>query len=312
MSELQDNVLDDQNSDYTDLESLLAVANSSEFSVSDGFTQEKQEFEKFNSFFEIVTSNETKNDDNEDEVINEEGESEISGLQIGGEADEKDESEISGLQIGSEADDEGESEISGLQIGSKVEEEGESEISGLQIGSEADDEVELEISDLQIGSEADEDFSESTEVESSLTEEDQLVYDKGYKEALEEFEKAMSLEKGSLKDLTETMFSIRDDFQESLEALIKTKICELHNELLDSEIQDFPTPFLNKIKQVASDIVGQIKDVTLELNHADLELLKGSDAVKSLGFEVTERADLRRGEFRLTSNTTGFQRELSH
>ncbi len=149
-------------------------------------------------------------------------------------------------------------------------------------------------------------------MESSLTEEDQLVYDKGYKEALEEFEKAMSLEKGSLKDLTETMFSIRDDFQESLEALIKTKICELHNELLDSEIQDFPTPFLNKIKQVASDIVGEIKDVTLELNHADLELLKGSDAVKSLGFEVTERADLRRGEFRLTSNTTGFQRELSH
>ena len=244
MSELQDNVLDDQNSDYTDLESLLAVANSSEFSVSDGFTQEKQEFEKFNSFFEIVTSNETKNVDNEDQVINEEGESEISGLQI--------------------------------------------------------------------GSTADEGFSEASGVETSLTEEEQLAYDKGYKEALEEFEKAMSLEKGSLKDLTETMFSIRDGFQESLEALIKTKICELHKELLDSEIQDFPTPFLNKIKQVASDIVSEIKDVKLELNHADLELLKGSDAVKSLGFEVMERADLRRGEFRLTSITTGFQRELSH
>ena len=278
MSELQDNVLDDQNSDYTDLESLLAVANSSEFSVSDGFTQEKQEFEKFNSFFEIVTSNETKNVDNEDQVINEEGESEISGLQIGSTADEEGEEEISGLQIGSTADEEGEEEISGLQIGST----------------------------------ADEGFSEASGVETFLTEEEQLAYDKGYKEALEEFEKAMSLEKGSLKDLTETMFSIRDGFQESLEALIKTKICELHNELLDSEIQDFPTPFLNKIKQVASDIVSEIKDVKLELNHADLELLKGSDAVKSLGFEVMERADLRRGEFRLTSNTTGFQRELSH
>ena len=278
MSELQDNVLDDQNSDYTDLESLLAVANSSEFSVSDGFTQEKQEFEKFNSFFEIVTSNETKNVDNEDQVINEEGESEISGLQIGSTADEEGESEISGLQIGSTADEEGEEQISGLQIGST----------------------------------ADEGFSEASGVETFLTEEEQLAYDKGYKEALEEFEKAMSLEKGSLKDLTETMFSIRDGFQESLEALIKTKICELYNELLDSEIQDFPTPFLNKIKQVASDIVSEIKDVKLELNHADLELLKGSDAVKSLGFEVMERADLRRGEFRLTSNTTGFQRELSH
>ena len=278
MSELQDNVLDDQNSDYTDLESLLAVANSSEFSVSDGFTKEKQEFEKLNSFFEIVSSNKIKNLDNEDEVSAEESESEISGLQIGSEADEEGESEISGLQIGSGADEEGEAEISGLQIGSG----------------------------------ADEDFSDASGEETSLTEEEQLVYDKGYKEALEEFEKAISLEKGSLKDLTETMFSIGDDFQERLEALIKTKICELNNELLESEIQDFPTPFLNKIKQVAGDILSEIKDVKLELNHADLELLKGSNVVESLGFEVMERSDLRRGEFRLISNSTGFQRELSH
>ena len=278
MSELQDNVLDDQNSDYTDLESLLAVANSSEFSVSDGFTKEKQEFEKLNSFFEIVTSNEIKNLDNEDEVFSEESESEISGLQVGSEADE----------------------------------EGELEISGLQIGSEADEEAELEIAGLKIASEADEDFSGASAVETSLTEEEQLIYDKGYKEALEEFEKAISLEKGSLKDLTETMFSIGDDFQERLEALIKTKICELHNELLDSEIQDFSTPFLSKIKQVASDILSDIKDVKLELNHGDLELLKGSDVVEGLGFEVMERSDLRRGEFRLISNSTGFQRELSH
>ena len=312
MSELQDNVLDDQNSDYTDLESLLAVANSSEFSVSDGFTKEKQEFEKLNSFFEIVASNEIKNLDNEDEVSAEESESEISGLQIGSEADEEGESEISGLQIGSEADEEGESEISGLQVGSEADEEGESEISGLQIGSEADEEAELEIAGLQIASEADEDFSGASAVETSLTEEEQLIYDKGYKEALEEFEKAISLEKGSLKDLTETMFSIGDDFQERLEALIKTKICELHNELLDSEIQDFSTPFLSKIKQVASDILSDIKDVKLELNHGDLELLKGSDVVEGLGFEVMERSDLRRGEFRLISNSTGFQRELSH
>ena len=198
------------------------------------------------------------------------------------------------------------------RVGSEADEEGESEISGLQIGSEADEEAELEIAGLQIASEADEDFSGASAVETSLTEEEQLIYDKGYKEALEEFEKAISLEKGSLKDLTETMFSIGDDFQERLEALIKTKICELHNELLDSEIQDFSTPFLSKIKQVASDILSDIKDVKLELNHGDLELLKGSDVVEGLGFEVMERSDLRRGEFRLISNSTGFQRELSH
>ena len=94
MSEEQENVLDDQNPDYTDLESLLAAANSSEFSISNGFTEEKQEFEKINSFFEIVTSNDTKNLNNEDEVLND--------LQVGSEADEEGELEISGLQVGSE------------------------------------------------------------------------------------------------------------------------------------------------------------------------------------------------------------------
>ncbi|MDC3128068.1 hypothetical protein OA846_01000 [Paracoccaceae bacterium] len=304
MSEVQENVLDDQNPDYTDLESLLAAANSSEFSISNGFTEEKQEFEKLNSFFEIVTSKDTKNLNNEDEVLND--------LRVGSEADEEGELEISGLQVGSDADEEGELEISGLQVGSEADEEGELEISGLQVGSDADEEGELEISGLQVGSNADEDLSKVSGVETALTEEEQLAYDKGYKEALEQFEKSMTLEKGSLKDLTETMFSIGDDFQERLEALIKTKICELNNELLESEIQDFPTPFLNKIKQVAGDIVSEIKDVKLELNHADLELLKGSDVVKNLGFELMESSDLRRGEFRLISNSTGFQRELSH
>ena len=295
MSEVQENVLDDQNPDYTDLESLLAAANSSEFSISNGFTEEKQEFEKLNSFFEIVTSNETKNLDNEDEVLND-GEFGPSNNELS----EDDDPEVTN----SDAFD---------NISNMVStEEGELEISGLQIAGEADEEGELEISGLQIAGEADEDFSEASGVETALTEEEQLAYDKGYKEALEEFEKAMSLEKGSLKDLTETMFSIGDDFQERLEALIKTKICELNNELLESEIQDFPTPFLNKIKQVAGDILSELKDVKLELNHADLELLKGSDVVKNLGFELMERSDLRRGEFRLISNSTGFQRELSH
>ena len=278
MSEVQENVLDDQNPDYTDLESLLAAANSSEFSISNGFTEEKQEFEKLNSFFEIVTSNETKNLDNEDEVLND-GEFGPSNNELS----EDDDPEVTN----SDAFD---------NISNMV----------------STEEGELEISGLQIAGEADEDFSEASGVETALTEEEQLAYDKGYKEALEEFEKSMSLEKGSLKDLTETMFSIGDDFQERLEALIKTKICELNNELLESEIQDFPTPFLNKIKQVAGDILSEIKDVKLELNHADLELLKGSDVVKNLGFELMERSDLRRGEFRLISNSTGFQRELSH
>ncbi len=42
MNDLQDKVLDDQKPDYADLESLLDAAKSSEFNLSDGFTEEKK------------------------------------------------------------------------------------------------------------------------------------------------------------------------------------------------------------------------------------------------------------------------------
>ena len=67
-----------------------------------------------------------------------------------------------------------------------------------------------------------------------------------------------------------------------------------------------------QIKKAADNILSEVKDFRLELNHADLELLNGNEAAESLGFELIERSDLRRGEFRLVSNSTGFQQELSH
>jgi flagellar biosynthesis/type III secretory pathway protein FliH len=151
-----------------------------------------------------------------------------------------------------------------------------------------------------------------SEGQPSFSEEEQLAYDMGYKEALEEFEKAMLLEKNSFKDLTDTIFSVGEEFQESLQELIKTKICQISSELLDDEIKEFPLPLLKKIKKAADNILSEVKDFRLELNHADLELLNGNESAESLGFELIERSDLRRGEFRLVSNSTGFQQELSH
>ena len=156
------------------------------------------------------------------------------------------------------------------------------------------------------------DASEIPEANSLLSEAEKTAYDAGYKEAIEEFEKAMLLEKNSFKDLTDTMFSVGEDFQESLQDLIKTKICQISSELLDDEIKEFPPPLLKKIKKAADNILSEVKDFRLELNHADLELLNGNKSAESLGFELIERSDLRRGEFRLISNSTGFQQELSH
>ena len=310
MSELQDNILDDHKHDDTDLESLLAAATASEFSLSDGFTVEKQEFEKLNSFFEIVTSKEEKNLDHEKKSANTE---ELGPTDI----DVADDTEAE-LTEGEEFESD---PALSLVIGDEVNEESFRENTAEFVEKPLSDlpQAEIENSDRPDDLEAlltlesdNADASEFPEANSLLSEAEKTAYDAGYKEALEEFEKAMVLEKNSFKDLTETIFSISDDFREKLEDLIKTKICELSSELFDGQDHYISEALLKKIKTTADNILVGIKDFRLELNHADYELLKINDAVKDLGFDLIEMTDLRRGEFRIISGSTGFQQELSH
>ena len=310
MSELQDNILDDHKHDDTDLESLLAAATASEFSLSDGFTVEKQEFEKLNSFFEIVTSKEEKNLDYEKKSANSE-EAAPTDIDV---ADDNESELTEGEEFESDP-------ALSLVIGDEVNEESFRENTAEFVEKPLSDlpQAEIENSDRPDDLEAlltlesdNADASEFPEANSLLSEAEKTAYDAGYKEALEEFEKAMVLEKNSFKDLTETIFSISDDFREKLEDLIKTKICELSSELFDGKDHDISEALLKKIKTTADNILVGIKDFRLELNHADYELLKINDAAKDLGFDLIEMTDLRRGEFRIISDSTGFQQELSH
>ena len=308
MNDVQDKVFDDQKSDYSDLESLLDAAKSSEFNLSDGFTEEKKEFEKLSSFFEIVTSKEQKEPTSLDET------NEFSNDDVFDGSDGTEEKQE--IQEVSQSE-----EVENLAKLESIEEDAATaskeqsvDYNNQSILDDTQDDIEngdpLENLENQQNIESTE--ADVSEGQPSFSEEEQLAYDMGYKEALEEFEKAMLLEKNSFKDLTDTMFSVGEEFQESLQELIKTKICQISSELLDDEIKEFPLPLLKKIKKAADNILSEVKDFRLELNHADLELLNGNESAESLGFELIERSDLRRGEFRLVSNSTGFQQELSH
>ena len=308
MNDVQDKVFDDQKSDYADLESLLDAAKSSEFNLSDGFTEEKKEFEKLSSFFEIVTSKEQKEPTSLDET------NEFSNDDVFDGSDGTEEKQE--IQEVSQSE-----EVENLAKLESIEEDAATaskeqsvDYNNQSISDDTQDDIEngdpLENLENQQNIESTE--ADVSEGQPTFSEEEQLAYDMGYKEALEEFEKAMLLEKNSFKDLTDTMFSVGEEFQESLQELIKTKICQISSELLDDEIKEFSPPLLKKIKKAADNILSEVKDFTLELNHADLELLNGNEAAESLGFELIERSDLRRGEFRLISNSTGFQQELSH
>jgi flagellar biosynthesis/type III secretory pathway protein FliH len=311
MNDLQDKVFDDQKSDYADLESLLDAAKSSEFNLSDGFTEEKKEFEKLSSFFEIVTSKEQKDPTSSDEKIEFLDNDLIDGPD--GTEEKHDSPEVSKSDEFENLDklDPIEEDVDAAFTEKGADFNNQSKLDDTQDDIESVDPLESMENTQNIES-TEADVSEAAEGQPSFSEAEKLAYDMGYKEALEEFEKAMLLEKNSFKDLTDTMFSVGEEFQESLQELIKTKICQISSELLDDEIKEFPLPLLRKIKKAADNILSEVKDFRLELNHADLELLNGNESAESLGFELIERSDLRRGEFRLVSNSTGFQQELSH
>jgi flagellar biosynthesis/type III secretory pathway protein FliH len=311
MNDVQEKALDDQKSDYADLESLLDAAKSSEFNLSDGFTEEKKEFEKLSSFFEIVTSKEQKEPTSLDET------NEFSNDDVFDGSDGTEEKqEIQDVSQSEEVEnlaklDPIEEDAATASIEQSVDYNNQSILDETQADIESVDPLES-VENTQSIENTEADVSEAADGQPSFSEGEKLAYDMGYKEALEEFEKAMLLEKNSFKDLTDTMFSVGEEFQESLQELIKTKICQISSELLDDEIKEFPLPLLRKIKKAADNILSEVKDFRLELNHADLELLNGNESAESLGFELIERSDLRRGEFRLVSNSTGFQQELSH
>lgn len=311
MNDVQDKVFDDQKSDYADLESLLDAAKSSEFNLSDGFTEEKKEFEKLSSFFEIVTSKEQKDPTSSDEKIEFLDNDLIDGPD--GTEEKHDSPEVSKSDEFENLDklDPIEEDVDAAFTEKGADFNNQSKLDDTQDDIESVDPLESMENTQNIES-TEADVSEAAEGQPSFSEAEKLAYDMGYKEALEEFEKAMLLEKNSFKDLTDTMFSVGEEFQESLQELIKTKICQISSELLDDEIKEFPLPLLKKIKKAADNILSEVKDFRLELNHADLELLNGNESAESLGFELIERSDLRRGEFRLVSNSTGFQQELSH
>ena len=311
MNDVQDKVFDDQKSDYADLESLLDAAKSSEFNLSDGFTEEKKEFEKLSSFFEIVTSKEQKDPPILDET------NEFSNNDFVDDPDGTEEKHES-PEVSKNDEVENVDKLDSIQEdAAPASKEKSADFNNQSILDETQDDIEsgdpLEsLENPQSIESTEADVSEASEGQTTFSEGEKLAYDMGYKEALEEFEKAMLLEKNSFKDLTDTMFSVGEEFQESLQELIKTKICQISSELLDDEIKEFPVPLLKKIKKAADNILSEVKDFRLELNHADLELLNGNESAESLGFELIERSDLRRGEFRLVSNSTGFQQELSH
>lgn len=319
MNEVQEDTISETNeTDFKDLQSLLEAANLSEFNPETGYTEEKQDFVKFESFFDIVKS--TISDEVEVQEKKEGEELEIL-------AHEQEDTSLDQERLEKDLkkdlnEDKNEIEPEDLdltQVDIKEETPGVEDENSLRAEAEVDNDEaqngkvqpssndQIEDNDDKSDAVLDDPIISEAAFDSEL---EKNAYEKGHRAALEEFESSMELEKKSLQDLTETLFLISEKFQEDTVNLIKQKLLELSDELIGANIKEFQENFLNKIELAAESIIAEVRGATLELNHSDLKILQENSKVKDFGFQLLEKSDLRRGEFRLITDSLGFEQKI--
>ena len=325
-----------QEESSVDIADLLEIANSKVFDDQDGLTESNKNFEKVTSFFDLI-----KSSDNEDDNLAEKVQSPDSY------AEESLDEEIVGLKVssldGSTDDQETEEEIVGLKVssldGSSDDQETEEEIVGLKISSldgDPDDiqtegsisEPEVNKSDISGKENISPDSFEPLDVieqsretveklkSQDKTEDDQVdeksqEYNRGYQDALKEFEKTLDAEKKAISNFGSSLLSIRDDASKIIEELIKEKLSEICNEFLGKQISDFPQDFLEHIENISDSIVSNSNEIVIELNEIDAAALKSDVKLEKLAFKIKEVTDLGRAEFRIIVGKSGYEQKIA-
>ena len=323
MTEAQGDIIaEDLEPEFSDLKSLLEAAKNSEFSLSTGFTEEKKDFERIDSLFDLIKSeessqegtpsvNESDEESDSSEAQNIEKSDDLENIENLNDIEELgDKNFISDIDnIDGDLDSEPSQHDEPNEPSEKIDRY--STLSNDEATDADNDNQNLEALEKQSEDENLDDEENKSGEPVFENELEKNAYHAGYKAALDEFENSMSMERNSIENLVETMFSVGENFQDQLEETIKIKILQLADDLIGSKMQEFQDSYLEKIEIAAADILEDNTNIKLELNHLDFAILEANAKLKNLSFEVIEKSDLRRGEFRVISNKSGFQQKYS-
>ena len=283
-----------QEESSVDIADLLEIANSKVFDDQDGLTESNKNFEKVTSFFDLI-----KSSDNEDDNLAEKVQSPDSY------AEESLDEEIVGLKISSLNGDSDDIQTEGSISEPEVE---KSDILGEEKISPENFEP-LDV--IEQSRETVEKLKSQDKTEDDQVDEKSQEYNRGYQDALKEFEKTLDAEKKAISNFGSSLLSIRDDASKIIEELIKEKLSEICNEFLGKQISDFPQDFLEHIENISDSIVSNSNEIVIELNELDAAALKSDVKLEKLAFKIKEVTDLGRAEFRIIVGKSGYEQKIA-
>ena len=283
-----------QEESSVDIADLLEIANSKVFDDQDGLTDSNKNFEKVTSFFDLI-----KSSDNEDFNLAEHGQSPESS------AEESLDEEIVGLKISSLDGDPDDMQTEGSISEPEV---NKSDISGKEnISPDSFEPLDV----IEQSRETVEKLKSQDKTEDDQVDEKSQEYNRGYQDALKEFEKTLDAEKKAISNFGSSLLSIRDDAAKIIEELIKEKLSEIFNEFLGKQISDFPQDFLAHIENISASIVSNSNEIVIELNELDAAALKSDVKLEKLAFKIKEVTDLGRAEFRIIVGKSGYEQKIA-
>ena len=295
-----------------DIVDLLEIANSKVFDDEEGLVNRNKDFEKVSSFFDLI-----KSSDNEDQNValsEQVSEASIEELSDEGDSPEgnslEEPSDNKQIEPTNSENTEVKSDPEDVAAADSNTEPGldNPEISGEEeISSEEFEPLDV----IEQSRETVEKLKSQDETEENQVDELSEEYNRGYQDALSEFEKTMDAEKKAISNFGSTLLSIQEDTSKIIEELIKEKLLEISNEFLGKQVSDFPKDFYTHIENISSSIVSNTSEIIVELNEIDAAALKSNIKLEQLAFKIKEVSDLGRAEFRIIAGKSGYEQKIA-
>jgi len=298
--------------DSVDIVDPLEIANSKVYDDEEGLVNRNKDFEKVSSFFDLIKSSDNEGQNvalseqvseaSVEELSDEEGSPEGNSLEEPSDNKQIELTNSENTEIKSDSED--------VAAADSITEPGldNSEISGEEeISSEEFEPLDV----IEQSRETVEKLKSQDEREENQVDELSEEYNRGYQDALSEFEKTMDAEKKAISNFGSTLLSIKEDTSKIIEELIKEKLLEISNEFLGKQVSDFPKDFYTHIENISSSIVSNTSEIIVELNEIDAAALKSNIKLEQVAFKIKEVSDLGRAEFRIIAGKSGYEQKIA-
>ena len=305
---------DNKEEPVIDIKSLLEAANSSRFDEAETLLRGKETFEKADSFFELIKSEPaTEIVSNSDSVPLESEENfEEKGQSAENNSDDHQQTALSeedqedSETIGNIASEVADLEVSDVSEASEIEDLNEKD----EFQSAKENNASFETVDVvkHVINENSDEINDEDESEPNVEQSED--YQRGYQDALVEFENTLEAEKKAVAEFANTLFAARDDFSSLIEQFLIEKAKEISVDFLGERIDEVPELLVDRVKAVSSEIIENTTHMTLELNEIDATAFieKSSD----LPFQIITTSELARGEFRILAGKSGYFQKISN